>query len=385
MEYWKATLVKFQYIDKLEQINMYKNFYKNKRVLVTGHTGFKGSWLTSWLISLGAEVAGFSNLIPTIPNHFDLLGLEKTIKNYYGDIKNFKDINNSILDFKPQIIFHLAAQALVKDSIENPINTFETNAMGMVNLLSSLRNINFVEIAILITSDKAYENKEWVFGYRENDSLAGHDPYSASKSCADIIASSFFFTYFKNSSLKIGITRAGNVIGGGDWAKDRIIPDCIRSWTNNQKVRIRSPYATRPWQHVLEPLSGYLHLGEVLSRKNTKLSGEPFNFGPDANVNETVVGLLQKIKGKWDIANWEIIEQVNEQSKEANLLKLSCDKALHHLGWRAILGFEQTVEFTVSWYKNWIEGKLPINEFTQNQISEYENIGKLNNAIWSLN
>lgn len=361
---------------------MFNNFYKNKRVLVTGHTGFKGSWLVSWLISLGAEVAGFSNNIPTEPNHWKLLNLTNVI-NFQGDIRNISDIKKVIKEFNPQIVFHLAAQALVKDSIFDPIKTFETNAIGMANLLSVIRTVDTIDVVVLITSDKAYENKEWVYGYREFDSLAGHDPYSASKSCADIIASSFFFTYFKDSKVKLGITRAGNVIGGGDWANDRIIPDCVRSWSKNEKVIIRSPNATRPWQHVLEPLSGYLLIGQKLGEGQKNINGEAFNFGPDATVNETVIELLEKIKSIWSIANWQVISQPNEISKEANLLKLSCDKALYYLNWKAILSIEQTVEFTVSWYKNWLEQDKPIRDFTLNQIIKYEKIGLQKEAVWA--
>jgi len=361
---------------------MFKNYYNKKRVLVTGHTGFKGSWLVSWLLSLGAEVAGFSNKIPTQPSHWKLLNLESSVRNYIGDIRNKDDIENTLKDFKPQIIFHLAAQALVKDSINDPIYTFETNAIGMVNLLSAIYKNDSVEVTVLITSDKAYENKEWVYGYRELDALAGHDPYSASKSCADIIASSYYFTFFKERSLKLGIARAGNVIGGGDWAKDRIIPDCIRSWSNSEEVIIRSPYSTRPWQHVLEPLSGYLTLGEKLGNNTPNINGEAFNFGPDSNVNETVLELLHKIKLKWSIANWKIDDQ-NSNNKEANLLKLSCDKALHFLNWKAILSLDETIDLTVSWYKNWLEKNEPIQDFTFNQISHYEKIAIEKKISWS--
>lgn len=361
---------------------MFKNYYNKKRVLVTGHTGFKGSWLVSWLLSLGAEVSGFSNKIPTEPSHWKLLNLESSVRNYIGDIRNKDDIENTLKDFKPQIIFHLAAQALVKDSINDPIYTFETNAIGMVNILSAIHKNDSVEVVVLITSDKAYENKEWVYGYREFDALAGHDPYSASKSCADIIASSFYYTFFQERSLKLGIARAGNVIGGGDWAKDRIIPDCIRSWTNSEQVIIRSPNSTRPWQHVLEPLSGYLSLGEKLGNNYPNINGEAFNFGPDSNVNENVLELLQKIKQKWSIANWKI-ENQNGNNKEANLLKLSCDKALHYLNWCAILSIDETIDFTVSWYKNWLEKSESIQAFTFKQISQYEKIGSSKKISWS--
>ncbi|OCC30857.1 CDP-glucose 4,6-dehydratase [Leptospira interrogans serovar Canicola] len=272
---------------------MFQNIYKNKKVLVTGHTGFKGSWLVIWLQSLGAEVAGFSLGLPTSPNHFELLNLDKKIKDYRGDIRDRASLSQAIDEFKPQVIFHMAAQALVRKSYQDPVATFEINIMGMINLLDVIRTKSFVEATILITSDKAYRNDEWCWGYRETDVLGGHDPYSSSKSCADLIAQSYYYSFLKDTKTKIAITRAGNVIGGGDWAADRIVPDCIRAWGGNESVTIRSPLATRPWQHVLEPLSGYLLLGEKLYIGQEGLVGEAFNFGPDASVNQTVFGIIK--------------------------------------------------------------------------------------------
>ncbi|WP_061209376.1 CDP-glucose 4,6-dehydratase [Leptospira borgpetersenii] len=350
---------------------MFSNIYKGKRILITGHTGFKGSWLVAWLKQLDAEVAGYSLDIPTTPNHFELMKLENQIHHFIGDIRDRTKLVNAIDTFKPEIIFHMAAQALVRESYRDPTTTFETNVMGMVNLLDIIRTRSFVEVAVLITSDKAYRNDEWCWGYRETDVLAGHDPYSGSKSCADLVASSFYKSFFVNSTTRIGITRAGNVIGGGDWANDRIIPDCIRAWVKSESVPIRSPLATRPWQHVLEPLSGYLNLAEKLYLKQNGLNGEAFNFGPDANVNQTVLELLNKIKSIWPEVQWAIPESQSESGKEANLLKLSCDKALFHLSWKPVLKFEETVSFTIDWYKNWIENKISILEYTDRQINSY--------------
>ncbi|TGN18278.1 CDP-glucose 4,6-dehydratase [Leptospira idonii] len=361
---------------------MFENVYKGKKVLVTGHTGFKGSWLSAWLLELGAEVAGFSLDIPTDPNHFELLGLSSKMESHFGDIRNLSQLTKVIDEFRPEIIFHLAAQALVRKSYLDPVATFETNVMGMVNLLSILQTRNFVETAVLITSDKAYRNDEWCFGYRETDVLAGHDPYSASKSCADIIASSFFDSFLQNTDLRIGIARAGNVIGGGDWALDRIIPDCIKAWSSNKPVEIRSPLATRPWQHVLEPLSGYLNLGQKLYLRQSGLNGEAFNFGPDAIVNETVEDLLKKIKMIWPEIEWFVPENIKDLGKEAKLLKLSCDKALFYLGWKPVLKIEETVSFTVEWYRNWLHPKGSVYDFTKKQILQYSQFATERNMNW---
>ncbi|ASV06234.1 CDP-glucose 4,6-dehydratase [Leptospira interrogans serovar Canicola] len=362
---------------------MFQNIYKNKKVLVTGHTGFKGSWLVIWLQSLGAEVAGFSLGLPTSPNHFELLNLDKKIKDYRGDIRDRASLSQAIDEFKPQVIFHMAAQALVRKSYQDPVATFEINIMGMINLLDVIRTKSFVEAAILITSDKAYRNDEWCWGYRETDVLGGHDPYSSSKCCADLIAQSYYYSFLKDTKTKIAITRAGNVIGGGDWAADRIVPDCIRAWGGNESVTIRSPLATRPWQHVLEPLSGYLLLGEKLYIGQEGLVGEAFNFGPDASVNQTVLELLNAIAERWPGVQWEIPKGYEGGGREANLLKLSCDKALYHLKWKPVLGFSETVDFTVNWYRNWIEKKENVYDFTLSQIRIYCELASKKNYIWT--
>ncbi|MBW0434134.1 CDP-glucose 4,6-dehydratase [Leptospira yasudae] len=362
---------------------MFKYIYKGKKVLITGHTGFKGSWLVAWLNHLGAQVAGYSVDIPTSPSNFELMKLDGKIQHYIGDIRDRDRLAKVIDDFQPEIVFHMAAQALVRKSYQDPVSTFDTNVMGMVNLLDILRTKTFVEVAVLITSDKAYRNDEWCWGYRETDVLAGHDPYSGSKSCADLVAYSFYHSFFKTSKIRLGITRAGNVIGGGDWAIDRIIPDCIRAWSNGEAVTIRNPIATRPWQHVLEPLSGYLSLGERLYSNQENLSGEAFNFGPDANVNETVLELLQKIKSVWPEIEWTIPQGHSEAGKEAKLLKLSCDKALFHLQWKPVLKIDETVSFTVDWYRNWIDQKQDVSEFTLKQIRSYENLATERKIAWA--
>ncbi|WP_061222732.1 CDP-glucose 4,6-dehydratase [Leptospira weilii] len=362
---------------------MFENIYKNKKVLVTGHTGFKGSWLVIWLQSLGAEVAGFSLDVPTSPNHFELLSLDKGIKDYRGDVRDRNKFSTVIDEFKPEIIFHMAAQALVRKSYQDPVGTFETNVMGMVNLLDIIRTKSFVEVVVLVTSDKAYRNNEWCWGYRETDVLGGHDPYSSSKSCADLIAQSYYYSFLKDTKTRIAITRAGNVIGGGDWAADRIVPDCIRAWSGNESVTIRSPLATRPWQHVLEPLSGYLLLGEKLYIGQEGLVGEAFNFGPDASIDQTVSELLNAMVERWPGVRWEVPEGYEGEGKEANLLKLSCDKVLFHLKWKSVLDFSETVDFTVNWYRNWLEKKENVYDFTLSQIHLYCQLASKKNYVWT--
>lgn len=361
---------------------MFNNIYNGKKVLITGHTGFKGSWLAAWLHSLGAEVAGFSLDPPTKTSHFELLNLSNNISDYRGDIRNRDSLKQAVVEFKPQIIFHMAAQALVRESYQNPVETFETNVMGMINILDLIRNQDTVEAAVLITSDKAYRNDEWCWGYRETDSLGGHDPYSSSKSCADLAATSFFESFLSKSNTRIAIARAGNVIGGGDWAADRIVPDCVRAWSKGEIVSIRSPLATRPWQHVLEPLGGYLLLGAKLLLNQPNLDGEAFNFGPDSTVNQTVSELLQEMSVHWPGVKWEVPQGFESEGKEANLLKLSCDKVLFYLKWQAVLDFEETIKFTVDWYRNWLESDLNIYEFTLSQINQYCKTAASKRNIW---
>lgn len=358
------------------------DIYKGRRVLITGHTGFKGSWLSLWLLHLGADVAGYSIDVPTTPSNFDLLGLGERIKHYQGDIRDAARLAKIIDEFRPEIVFHLAAQALVRRSYTDPVNTFETNVMGMVNLMECIRNRSWIEVAVLITSDKAYRNDEWCWGYRETDVLAGKDPYSGSKSCAELVAHSYIYSFLQNASTRVTTTRAGNVIGGGDWADDRIVPDCIKAWAKNEVVSVRSPQATRPWQHVLEPLSGYLLLGEKLWEKQEGINGEAFNFGPSASVNQTVAELLDAMCMRWQTANWEVPIGFEQGGHEAKLLKLSCDKVLHHLKWQAQLNFQETVNFTVDWYQNWHLDEVDNFEFTINQIKTYCELAIERNAAW---
>ncbi len=348
--------------------------FKGKRVLVTGHTGFKGSWLCEWLLSLGAEVAGFSNGVPYADCHFELLGLANRIKHFEGDVRNLEDLVRAFKDFQPEVVFHLAAQSLVRKSYEDPKQTIETNAMGTLNILEAIRQNECVAAAVLITSDKCYLNVGWDFGYRETDTLGGEDPYSASKACAEIIAYTYIHSYFNSpNSTQIATVRAGNVIGGGDWASNRIVPDCIRAWSGKKHVQIRNPNHTRPWQHVLEPLSGYLLLGSELLAKNPKVRGEAFNFGPNHTANKTVGELVTEMKKTWESASWEIMPSEPHAGAEATLLQLNCDKALNRLKWTATLSFDEAVRLTTEWYLAKHETSVDTVELTRSQIAFYQN------------
>lgn len=273
---------------------MFKNTYTGKRVLVTGHTGFKGSWLLSWLSKLGADVCGYSDTVPTIPSLFEAADLASFVRHELGDIRDLSRFEAVVADFRPDFIFHLAAQAIVSTSYANPLDTFSVNVMGTATVLEALRKIDWPCVAVVITSDKVYDNVEWSWGYRENDRLGGKDIYSGSKGGAELAFNSYFHSFFNkpDSPVLLATARAGNVIGGGDWAADRIVADCIRAWRVDGTVEIRSPKATRPWQHVLEPLSGYLALGAEMAVR-PELHGERFNFGPRAEQNATVVELLR--------------------------------------------------------------------------------------------
>lgn len=366
---------------------MFNNVYKGKKILITGNTGFKGSWLTSWCIELGAEVYGISSGIPSQPSMFEVLHLQDSIVYYEEDIRNLSAIKKIIKEVKPDFLFHLAAQPLVKSSYINPVDTMTSNIIGTTHLLEALRVINHECTAVFITSDKCYDNVEWVWGYREHDALGGQDPYSASKGASELMIKSYYHSYFKKeeSNIKVIAVRAGNVIGGGDWADNRLIPDIMRSWSKNKTVEIRSPHATRPWQHVLEPLSGYLRAGQLLY-ESSKLNGEAYNFGPNGDQNKTVLELLLEISKNWD--NEEGVEKyiVHQVSNfhEAGLLKLNCDKALHELQWKPTLAFEQTANFTSEWYRaHYNNDKVDLLEFTKKQIQDYIAIATSINNAWA--
>jgi len=362
---------------------MFNNFYSGKRVLVLGHTGFKGSWLTLWLTKLGAKVSGASIGFPSEPCNFEVLGLQKKIDHSICDIRDFEKLKKVFEEKQPEIVFHLAAQALVHDSYEDPKTTFDTNLGGTVNVLECIRTTESVQTSIIITSDKCYQNDEWVWGYRENDRLGGDDPYSASKACAEIALHAYVQSFFKQSTGKkvlLASARAGNVIGGGDWAENRIIPDCVKALSEGGEPFVRNPYATRPWQHVLEPLSGYLWLAVELS-SNTELHGESFNFGPNANVDKSVKELLDTFLKYWGKGSWKY-EKNSTFKKEKTLLKLSCDKALAHLDWHATLTYEDTIQMVAEWYKAFYGGQEMI-EFTAKQIDTYVDFAEKLDLSWA--
>ncbi len=373
-------------LGKFGQIKMFDNIYKNKKILITGNTGFKGSWLSAWLLKLEAKIIGISKDIPTNPSIFETLNLEQEIKFYREDIRNLDKIIEIISLEKPDFLFHLAAQPIVSTSYINPIETISSNVMGTANILEALRISNHKCTAIIITSDKAYDNIEQVWGYKETDHLGGKDIYSGSKGGAELIIKSYFHSFFKNSNsnIKLAIGRAGNVIGGGDWAKDRIVVDCMIAWSKGEIVEIRSPQATRPWQHVLEPLSGYLLLGQKLYQ-NDILHGEAFNFGPRAEQNHTVKELLTELSQYWHFNSVEEAYKItnNIYFHEAGLLKLNCDKALFDLKWLPTLEYKKTIKFTSEWYYDFYKRSISMFDKTIQQISEYENIAKEKGLKWT--
>lgn len=357
------------------------NIYKGKRILVTGHTGFKGSWLTLWLKSLGAEICGYSIKPNTNPSHWDLLNLD--IRSHYADIRDAKELNKVVEEFAPEIVFHLAAQPLVRLSYSNPVETYSTNIMGTLNVLEACRKIEGVKAIIVVTSDKCYENKEWAWGYREIDPMGGYDPYSSSKGCAELLTASYRSSYYNPSDYRIkhntllATVRAGNVIGGGDWADDRLIPDAMKATAENRSVHIRNPYAIRPWQHVLEPLSGYLLLGQRLLEENIDFASA-WNLGPDASGTLNVGEVIKKTKEIWDKVNFEFDK--DEHPHEAGLLKLDCSKALQYLEWKEVLGVEKTIDYTVQWYKDFYMNGIVE---TERQLQEYVKLAKQKQLIWT--
>jgi CDP-glucose 4,6-dehydratase len=352
---------------------MKKNF-KNKKVLITGHTGFKGSWLTLWMKLMGAKILGISYGEVSKPSNFNTFKLKDKILSKKINIKNFNALNKEITNFKPNYIFHLAAEAIVKKAYADPKNAWTTNTLGTLNILETLRNYHKDVTVVIITSDKVYQNIEVSRGYKENDIMANTDPYSASKACADIATQSYINTFLKKKkNIKIAIARAGNVIGGGDWATGRLIPDCIRSWSKNKKVSLRSPYSTRPWQHVLDVLHGYILLAIHLN-KNKNLDGEIFNFGPTMNKKNNVLKVIRQTKIFWKEINWKVDKESNFY--ESKLLHLNSSKAKTKLNWSCILDFKKNIFFTINWYRFYLKNKKDIVKFSLNQIEQFISLKK---------
>ena len=366
---------------------MFNNIYADKKVIVTGHTGFKGGWLCLWLKLMGAKVFGISNEIYKSPSLFETGKIESQVDSYLADVRDLEKMKALFRNIGPDFVFHLAAQPIVKLAFEEPVDTFTTNIIGTANILEALRKLNKPCIAVMITSDKCYDNLEWVWGYKETDHLGGKDPYSASKGAAELMIKTYFHSYFKkDENVKIASVRAGNVIGGGDWAANRIVPDCFRAWAKEEKVVIRSPEATRPWQHVLEPLSGYLRTGQLLAQPEKKpVNGEAYNFGPPTDQNYTVLDLLKKLAVQWDETNNDILQVEPSNFPESGLLKLNIDKALYDLQWVPTLNFDETALFTSNWYKEYYQQKKEdMLEYTLKQIHEYIEVAKKKGISWSL-
>ncbi len=358
----------------LEDMGLERSFWKNKKVLVTGHTGFKGSWLVFVLNSLGAEICGYSLAPQTTPNLFSLLNLEGLCESHIGDIRNGANFKKVAEDFQPDILFHLAAQPLVLYSYKDPIETYEVNVIGTLNVLEGVKNIKTLRSVVVITTDKVYENLEDGTAYSEENRLGGHDMYSSSKACAEIVTQSWRSSFGKNyPQLKIATARSGNVIGGGDWADDRLVPDVVRSISNKKPLSIRSPEAVRPWQHVLNPTFGYLTLAQKLWDDVGNNYTDAWNFGPEVDDVKTVREMTDIMCEKWGGYTWTSPDTSNKSPmKEANLLHLDIGKAKSNLGWRPVWDCEKSLQKTIEWYKKFYEIPEEISELTKKQILDYQ-------------
>jgi CDP-glucose 4,6-dehydratase len=349
MAIWKRTMEDLGIIMN-QKIN--KHFWHGKRVFVTGHTGFKGSWMCLWLKSLGASISGFSLEPSTLPNLFTEAKVNEDMISNIGDVCDFKAVYSSMELHKPEIVIHMAAQPLVRPSYDEPVQTYATNVMGTVHVLEAVRQLGCVKVVINVTTDKCYENKEWPWGYRENEAMGGYDPYSSSKGCSELVTSAYRSSFFSNDNVAIASARAGNVIGGGDWTLDRLVPDILSSFQNCKPVMVRNPIATRPWQHVLEPLSGYLILAEMLYQHGSEFA-EAWNFGPKDDNSRTVEWIVEKMCDQWGKgASWGL--DSDSHPHEANFLKLDISKAKSRLGWQPKSSLEQTLCSVVNWHKNWL-------------------------------
>ncbi|MEH6607783.1 MAG: CDP-glucose 4,6-dehydratase [Halioglobus sp.] len=342
-------------------------FWQGKKVYLTGHTGFKGGWLSIWLASLGAVVKGYSLAPSTSPNLFDIGDVGKCVESEIGDIRDYDSLFDSMQQFSPEIVFHMAAQPLVRLSYQQPLETYAVNVMGTANVLEAVRNCNSVKSIVIITTDKCYENNEWPWGYRESDPMGGVDPYSSSKGCAELVSASYRRSFLASMNIGVATTRAGNVVGGGDWADDRLIPDILRSFDAGMPVVIRNPKATRPWQHVLEPLSGYLTLAEELYLDPLEYAG-PWNFGPNDQDVKPVDWILDKMTEFWPGSRWELDESPNPH--EAGSLKLDISKAKAGLGWTPTWDLEYTLQSILQWHAAW-KGKSDMHLFCVNEISKF--------------
>ena len=364
MEIWQGAM---------ESVAVNPLFWKGKRVFLTGHTGFKGSWLSLWLQSMGAQVVGYALAPPTNPSLFVATNAAEEMTSLVGDIRDFSSLSSAFLKYQPEIVIHMAAQPLVRYSYVNPIETYSTNLMGTVHLLEASRLAGSVRAIVNVTSDKCYENHEWLWGYRENEPMGGHDPYSSSKGCAELITSAYRSSYFNpmdyaNHGIALATARAGNVIGGGDWAEDRLIPDIMNALTHGNPVNIRNPHAIRPWQHVLEPLSGYLLLAERLYKEGTSYA-EGWNFGPSDEDAKPVLWITERLIDMWgEGASWVLDEKSHPH--EAHHLKLNCSKAKARLDWYPRWHLEDALSAIVDWHRAYQHGKN-MHDLTLHQIRTY--------------
>lgn len=357
----------------MEHALSFTNLFQGKTVLITGHSGFKGGWLSVWMEQLGADVVGVSLPPPTRPSFFEICSVSDFVDDNFLDIRDKDCLAKCMQDVDPDFVFHLAAQPIVRRAYADPHECWTTNVIGTLNLLESVKaTVTKKCCVILITSDKCYENKEWVWGYRETDQMGGADPYSASKGATELLISSYVRSYFaKSDTIRVATARAGNVIGGGDWATDRLVPDSMKAWSRGESVTLRSPLSTRPWQHVVEPVGGYIWLAAMLSTDHT-LHGEAFNFGPSAASEYTVEEVVRILGSHWDRVKWKVVESNRDDSlHEAGLLKLNCDKARRQLGWRSILTTDEALEMTVRWYKIFYENSGAVAALTIDQVAEY--------------
>jgi CDP-glucose 4,6-dehydratase len=354
---------------------MFENTYKNHSVLITGDTGFKGSWLTAWLLELGAEVTGFALPPRSARENFVRAGLAGKMTHIEGDIRDIRHVRKVVEQCKPEVVFHLAAQPLVLESYNSPRDTFETNVMGTVNLLEAARLESCVKAFVNVTSDKCYSNKEWMWGYRENDPLGGKDPYSASKACSEIVTAAFQHSFFSGpDSMALASARAGNVIGGGDWGAFRLVPDCIRSLQNSETIVLRNPEATRPWQYVLEAIGGYLHLGSLLLTKGSRFA-QAWNFGPGLSAMRTVKDVVETLLRYWGKGTYSV-DQSPPKLHEAHFLYLDISKSVCELGWKPRLSFEQAVELTVDGYRRMADTKSDGFKIMAEAIETYDSFIK---------
>ncbi|MBI5204824.1 MAG: CDP-glucose 4,6-dehydratase [Nitrospirae bacterium] len=368
-------------------MDLFKGIYKGRKVLITGNTGFKGSYMSLWLTELGADVIGYSLDPPTSPSLFKILKLNKRISHTKGDVRDAAGIKKVIKKYRPDMVFHLAAQPLVRPSYRDPELTYETNIMGTVNLLEAVRNTEGVKVAVNITSDKCYENKGSNYAYRETDPMGGADPYSSSKGCAELVTAAYRSSYFnpalygKSHNSALATARAGNVIGGGDWSEDRLIPDCIRALTKNRSISIRNPKAIRPWQHVLEPLSGYLWLGALMWNDGISYS-RGWNFGPNDGDVLMVEDIVNEVIRLWGKGRYSVTP--DNRLHEAELLKLDISSARLHLGWRPVYSVQKAVETTISWYQTFHnKSSKDLLQFTLSQIQEYAHAAKNAGLEWA--